>query len=250
MRVLSGRTAGRTPHPAFGHLLPRGEGTVLSCPLSLRERVGVRVLPGLRENSRTLIRPPATFSRGEKGLKARDRHHGTRLACLRPGVVPFDGGEETRCIRTTHAAVRRRLTGHRSFRAARRVVSAQARTRVAQDRPAGSAAAYGMPVGRGRRAGTARPGERLPRREGCVAASLDSLLHGNDALRGEACAARSPTVHLILQPEGMSASGVSRTTRSPWLAASSMPWLSSPRSIAGWRLKTTTIVLPTSSSGV
>ena len=32
--------------PVFGHLLPEGEGLDPSCPISLRERVGVRALPG------------------------------------------------------------------------------------------------------------------------------------------------------------------------------------------------------------
>ena len=68
------------PHPAFGHPLPEGEGydSHPSCPLSLWERVGVRVSGassplGTAGKERAgywgaLTRPSATLSQRERGM--------------------------------------------------------------------------------------------------------------------------------------------------------------------------------------
>ena len=51
-------------------------------------------------------------------------------------------------------------------------------------------------------------------------------------------------------PLDRSPSTVTKRRRSPLLAASSMPWLSTPRNLMGARLATTTTVFPIKSSGL
>src|SRR5581483_8980298 len=52
-----------------------------------------------------------------------------------------------------------------------------------------------------------------------------------------------------VDPGATAVSGATRTTRSPSAAASTMPWLSTPRSFAGSRFATTTTWRPTSAGG-
>ena len=91
------------------------------------------------------------------------------------------------------------------------------------------------------------PHAPLPRRvEGALA------LVGRQALQMAVGVDRTGGIgraHLTRVPLGTGASGRSRTGWPSSEAASTMPWDSTPISLAGWRFATTTTCRPTSSAG-